>query len=483
MGKWQSESYQEYRKRAMDPISKAWCSAKAYNSTIWLNSGVTTSCHHPPGHKINIDEIAVNPKAIHNTEQKKEDRREMLQGRLPDGCEYCIKMEAIGDHIVSDRVFKTVIYSDEENNEVLELGPDYDYNLKTLEIAFDSTCNFACSYCNPSFSTTWGKDIKKNGAYQNLVSDGAGAFQQDGKWTQLFREEDNPYIQAFWKWWYSDLKDSLQELRITGGEALMSDSVWKLFDFFEANVQNDMLFSINTNLGAKQSLIQRLIDKSHHVKNLDIYTSCEATGSQAEYIRDGLDYNQWKENMERTITDGNIRAFHVMMTINSLCLYTITDFMDEMLEMKMKHGKHFPTWSVNVLRFPSFMSPLALPEHLKTERHDHLKSWLDSVRDHPMIHEMEIDGVSRLIDYLDVVKTPHRRTSSLDSQHSDFKSFYEQYDKRRGLDFRATFPKILVDWYDTLEPEIKHVGNLAHGDSTKGFHDENPGQNENGDET
>ena len=43
--------------------------------------------------------------------------------------------------------------------------------MKTLEIAFDANCNFACSYCNASFSTQWQNDIKKNGAYQNLVSD------------------------------------------------------------------------------------------------------------------------------------------------------------------------------------------------------------------------------------------------------------------------------------------------------------------------
>ena len=36
-----------------------------------------------------------------------------------------------------------------------------DFDLQTLEISFDRTCNFACSYCNPAFSTTWVKDIKK----------------------------------------------------------------------------------------------------------------------------------------------------------------------------------------------------------------------------------------------------------------------------------------------------------------------------------
>jgi hypothetical protein len=31
----------------------------------------------------------------------------------------------------------------------------------------------------------------------------------------------------------------------------------------------------------------------------------------------------------------------------------------------------------------------------------------------------------------------------------DFKNFYEQYDQRRGKDFRHTFPQ-LAEWYNTL---------------------------------
>ena len=35
----------------------------------------------------------------------------------------------------------------------------------------------------------------------------------------------------------------------------------------------------------------------------------------------------------------------------------------------------------------------------------------------------------------------------------DFKTFYTQYDARRGLNFRETFDPIMVDWYDTLKME------------------------------
>ena len=64
----EGESYQEYRDRAINSISPAFCGAKWYNATIWLGNGTNASCHHPPAHKIPLEEVAMSYKAIHNTQ-------------------------------------------------------------------------------------------------------------------------------------------------------------------------------------------------------------------------------------------------------------------------------------------------------------------------------------------------------------------------------------------------------------------------------
>lgn len=462
-----NESYLDYKKRVIDSKSASFCGAKWYNATIWLGSGTTTSCHHPPAHRIDIDELKDNPSAIHNTKHKKLMRKLMQDGDRPSECEYCWKIEDIGRDNISDRVFKTVIYSDEELNEAMNTHYEENINLRTLEIAFDRTCNFACSYCNASFSTTWAKDIKKNGPYQNLISDGAGAFHHDGSWAQPYKiDEFNPYIDAFWRWW-PEVSKTLKELRITGGEPLMSPDVWKLFDFFQNN-PSEINFAINSNLGAKDNLIDKLIEKSHYVKSLDLYTSCEAMGLQAEYIRDGMVWDKWLYNVEKVLKNANLKAFHVMMTINSLCLFSITDFMDLMLEWKTQYGRHFPTWSVNLVRFPSFMSPLALPNHIKDERRIHLQKWLEVNKKHPLIHKMEVAGIERLIDYLETVEAPHRHVSDKESLWMDFKSFFNQYDLRRNKNFNEVFPDILVNWKNSIPDNVTtKIENLIDGDSTK----------------
>ena len=52
------ETYVDYRERVVNKISPAFCGAKWYNATIWLGNGTTASCHHPPAHKIPLEEVA-----------------------------------------------------------------------------------------------------------------------------------------------------------------------------------------------------------------------------------------------------------------------------------------------------------------------------------------------------------------------------------------------------------------------------------------
>ena len=186
MPKLDNETDLQYKQRIIDTKSASFCGAKWYNATIWLGSGMTTSCHHPLPHKVSVEEVMKNPKALHNTKEKKEQRKLMQAGERPKGCEYCWKIEDIGTNKISDRVDKTRIYTDADLQTAFETPCEQDIDLQTLEISFDRTCQFACSYCNPAFSTTWVKDIKKNGAYQQLESDGRNHFTHPHDSSQLY---------------------------------------------------------------------------------------------------------------------------------------------------------------------------------------------------------------------------------------------------------------------------------------------------------
>jgi len=445
----------EFKKKVLDTISPSMCAAKWYNATIWLGSGMTTSCHHPPAHKVDVEQVKINPKALHNTPQKKLDREQMQKGERPPGCEYCWKIEDIKRDNISDRVYKSQIYPVEEIQKAGQIPVQQDVDLKTLEIAFDRTCQFACSYCNPAFSTTWVKDIKKNGAYENLASDGRNHFTHTHDSAQGYKyTETNPYIEAFFKWWESDLHRTLDELRITGGEPLMSGHTWKLIEWFKENRgKSQTRLAINSNLGFERDKLDEFIASIDGLPAVDIYTSCEAIGTQAEYIRDGLDYAQFQDNFEYLLQSDRITAVHSMCTINALCLSSLTDYLNWLVTLKLKYGKERVNFTLNILRFPSFQSALTLPDEIRTEYKLRLVDWLDTHRHQDeIIHEHEINHVERLIDYLDVVKTPHSDTFDKTKLDNDVYHFYQQYDQRRGKDFGKTFPE-LNEWFTGLNAQ------------------------------
>jgi hypothetical protein len=212
-----------------------------------------------------------------------------------------------------------------------------------------------------------------------------------------------------------------------------------------------MRFAINSNLVPEKSmLIDRLITASFDVNNLEIYTSCESIGAQSEYIRDGFNYSVWRNNIVRLLKESNVKKIHMMMTINSLCLENITKFMDDMLELRKEFGKRAPTMTLNILRFPSFQSAAILPDSIKTKFKKEIEYWFNNkISIGSELSDLEKEHVKRLIDYLDVVKTPHRNTAEEFKLFNDFRSFFEQYDIRRGKNFRKVFPSF-VEWYDSI---------------------------------
>jgi organic radical activating enzyme len=440
----------EYKKKILDKKSASFCGAKWYNATIWLGSGMTTSCHHPLPHKIDLEEIRMNPSAIHNTREKKEQRRQMQAGERPAGCEYCWKIEDMGRDAISDRVYKSKIYSNKELDHAFELDPSKNVNLKTLEIAFDRTCNFGCSYCNPQFSSTWANDVKQKGAYTDMTTDGRNHFTHAHDSAEPYKkDETNPYVEAFYKWWETDLHKSLDELRITGGEPMMSPNLWRLLDWIETQGEKmnpNMRIAINSNLGAKQSIIDRFKTKLKGFKNFHLYTSNEATFKQAEYIRDGMVYSDWFSNVLHMMVDKVPSEIHNMCTINALCLESLPGFLERVIWFKNAakvYGSSM-NFTLNILRFPSFQSPLVLPDDLRNKFKGDLERFLTN--NEKWLEGMEINHTQRLIDYLDVVKTPHAGAATQDKLQKDFKTFYSQYDKRRGKDFEKTFP-IIGEWY------------------------------------
>jgi organic radical activating enzyme len=354
-------------KENLDKTGCGFCAAKWTQVTIHLATGETHSCHHPAPHKIPLREIKRNPSALHNTRFKKKQRKTMLNGERPKECDYCWNIEDSSDEF-SDRVYKSnEPWSKPYIEEIKNLGWRDNYNPKYVEVSFSTTCNFKCSYCGPSFSTTWMQEIKKHGAYPTSEKFNDISWFKDAEKMPIPHDESNPYLDAFWKWW-PDLYRDLHTFRITGGEPLLSKDTWKVLDYIieQENPNKELKLGINTNLGVPDSLINKLIDKIKIIEEKDLvneivlYTSCDTAGDQANYIRHGLDYNQFKHNLEKVLMECKKTSIVIMSTFNALSIPHYSGLLSFAYDMKKKYNNKDRYWHPSVFVDSSY---LRYPKH------------------------------------------------------------------------------------------------------------------------
>jgi pyruvate-formate lyase-activating enzyme len=430
--------------------SNTACIAKWMQTTINLFNGTTHSCHHTPLNKISVEEIKVNYSALHNTKQKKLDRMDMMDGMQPKSCNYCWNIENSGDHI-SDRMYKSTdtewayLYLDK----VAKCGPTKDIDPSYVEISFSNVCQMSCMYCSPEISSKWMEEVERYGPYNNGIGDLTWIKQQDRM--PIPHKDHNPYVEAFWNWWPT-LQNSINVLRITGGEPLLSNDFWKLLDNILQNPLPHLKLVVNTNMMVPKKLIDKLCDYANKlngkVKEFEIYTSCEAVSIQAEYIRYGMNYNTFIENVAWYLgcTPDSYRV-NFMITFNALSLTTFKDFMEDVLELRKtfneNDGFNRIPFVISYLRWPQFQDVRILDNDFKMKYINDVSEYMHSNdrnnSDSPAgrFYLEELDQIERLKDYM----MQPLDTYDLNKRLSDFKSFYNEYDKRRGTDFLKVFPE------------------------------------------
>ena len=439
----------EIRKDRMDDISPSFCSAKWLQTTLYLQTGFNHSCHHPSPHKIPVEEVLENPAALHNSKFKKEQRAKMLKGERPEECGYCWNVEDLDKTYFSDRHTKTSdLWAWPRFNEISRSDPNDDVFPSYLEVSFSNACNFACAYCSPDVSSKWMKDIKKNGPYPvEFGSHHLDDLKRRGQFPYS-HDEDNPYVNAFNEW-FPSAYPHLKVFRITGGEPTMSKDFWKTLDFILENPREDLEISINTNLGVPRELIDKLIKYAKELdascKECQIYTSCESHGEQAEYARDGMNYEYWKSNVKRVLDESDCRVV-TMTTLNILSLPSFVPFLKDMIEFRKEYDsvsfQHRTPISFNYLRFPPHLQVTLLPKKIREKYvKDILKyvmTWhRDNIKDHRVqFYLEEINQIERFCDYM------LKDQTSGPKYQKNFVQFIEEYDRRRKKNFTETFPEL-----------------------------------------
>ena len=437
--------------KEINKVSPTFCAAKWLQSTILLYNGQTHSCHHPSRHSITLDDIKDNPKGIHNTAIKIHARKEMLEGVQTAECDYCWKIENLNKDHISDRIYKsTYTWALPYVKDIVASGTGKDIDPTYVEVAFDSTCNFKCIYCSPVSSSKWQEEIEVHGPIQL-----ANHSLHDIKWLRssnqlpIPNKEHNPYIESFWKWW-PELYPKLHTFRITGGEPLLSKHVWGVFDYIKEHPNKNLILAINTNLNAPDKLVDRLIENinaiSDNINYVDVYTSLESTGEHAEYTRFGMNYEEFLSNCIKVLDNTPERTrLHFMTTINILSAPSFLDFLKLIKELRIKYKTEKHNFRVR-----THLSFLRLPQCLQisllsdSDKAKYSKEWLDFINENTLTTEKlpeetfyleEVEQLHRLVDYMNST----REEAVI---YDEFRSYIDQCDERRNLNFSTTFPEL-----------------------------------------
>ena len=447
-GKYKSQYFEDTKSllEGLNQVSPSFCLAKWYSVSLHLPTGKTHSCYHPPAHHIPLKELAESSDALHNTEHKKEQRRIMLNGGRPEECNFCWALEDQGN--MSDRAYRSKdVYEPDLIKEAVDLGATGNPKPRYLEVNFNQACNLKCAYCSPHLSTEWHKEVKKHGAYQMN-----GFKHNDPRWVEqlgINNAPDSPYVQAFWDW-FPTVYPTLQTFRMTGGEPLMDKNTFKVFDYVKEHPNKRLQLSITSNCCPPGNQWQKFTDNLKEITDADaidhfmLFCSLDSWGEQAEYIRNGLDFNILYKNVTKYLQESNKHSLTFIITANLLSLPNWLEYIKNIHKLRQDYNtdRQLIWFDTPMLHDPKWMSmKLATPEML-----ENLQASIDYMKANPEtslnrfkgFKDFEVDKVRRLLEW---AQEP-LNTDEQEQAMKNFDMFFTQHDKRRNTNIDKTFPQL-----------------------------------------
>ena len=416
--------YKELQKR-YDKVGPGFCVLKWHHLEMHLGSAQSHSCFHCPQRHLSLDED------LHNTKQKMEQRKDMLEGGRPAECFYCWNVEDSGS--ISPRIALTPIYTEMEPDIIettARLKWDEPVYPKYLEMSFSNKCQMKCSYCSTQNSSSLHEEIKKFGVYPLLNIENEGQYKSHGR--ENMYDEGSPMYDKFWDW-FEEAKNHLKVLRVTGGEPLLHESTFKLAEMIK---DTDIAFHVNSNLSISQRRVDRMIKTMRQMKNPKVYASIDTVKEQAEWIRHGLNSNTFDINMFKII--GEQIPIGLMVTFNFLSIPKSKEFLSYILQLKNIGDVKLDT---PYMTNPKHLSALITDDKMLNLLRDSERFMEDNTEDgNPKkFNSGELQKFKTVVRWVE----QNRFTGEdLNSHRTDFKLFIDEHDRRRGSDWHAAFPEL-----------------------------------------
>lgn len=402
----------------------AFCPLRWGYLQVDMANARTKACCKTPFQSVDPDELEQRGSAaIFNGDYVQQRRLEMLQNQRHQDCAGCWTAEEQG--------IRSYREEHADRSPFVEVGDDVRRHLdvdravpRHVEVIMRTTCDLACSYCGPQFSSRWQREIERSGAYAD----------QGGVPLEIPRRRVD--FESTFKQWLSENLSSIDYLQVNGGEPLIQNEFYEWADIFlalpeGAGVQLGVITNLNTPPARLEQLLAILPDL-HRRFRFRLGISFDAIGKRAEYIRSGLSWSRMESNLREIIARVpglDIQLAPTMSALNVSSMPAVIDYVTELAESTGARILFRPS----IVMWPDHQSPLVLGGEFRVG----LKEALE---------RLEGGRWPELRDRLVEIGEAHLGDDDLRRRRAAFHRWFTEYDQRRGTDFVATFPELEPFW-------------------------------------
>ena len=304
-----------------------------------------------------------------NSEHMRSVRQRMMAGETLPECDVCnnklLNTDVYRDyfwHLFQNR-YNDIWSSTDATGHTTMRPVSWDYR-------FSNLCNFKCRTCGDMLSSAWESEQRqhdmvdwtnpKNNWMQPAIKQQIEQFQQD--------QVEQEFAQAV-------EEHRVEEIYWVGGEPLMYEQHWRYMQrIIELGDGGNVYARYNTNLSRISSRGVGLFDDIlPKLRDWQICASIDGTGAVGEYIRTGLNYQQWLENFCRGVAiQRHARQMRIDFTLTLPGLFEVENI--QQLADSLGVGvlaKVIFSFTPDIV-----LSPLALPRPVLDRKIDELISQL-----------------------------------------------------------------------------------------------------------
>src|SRR6056300_1525492 len=293
-----------------------------------------------------------------NSDHMRSVRRRMMSGEKLSECEVCT------DKLLNTDVYRTYFWHlfQHRYDEIWSTTDDTGWtSMKPIswDYRFSNLCNFKCRTCSDMLSSSWEAEQRSH----NMIN----YSNPKNNWMRPeVRKEISHFQDTQIEKEFSDAVEEhrIEEIYWVGGEPLMYEQHWRYMKrIIELGDGPGLYARYNTNLSrVDYKGINLYTDILANIRDWQVCASIDGTGAVGEYIRTGLNYEEWLANFKQGLeyTRGDRRKMRIDFTLTLPGLFDIINICKLAREL-----------NVDILAKVTFaftpdiaMSPLFLPKDI-----------------------------------------------------------------------------------------------------------------------